>query len=202
MGETLRAPKRVAVVGNTGSGKTALARRISQCVDIPHVELDAIRHGPNWTETPDDIFRDRVSLALSGEAWVADGSYSLVRDIVWPRTQMIVWLDYPLRTAMWRLFLRTVRRCFTQEELWNGNRESFRVAFLSRESLFLWGLKSHPRRRRTYPALFGRPEYAHLEVVRLRSPRETEQWLDGLTAPKRRGTAGRARLNPEERSNG
>ena len=190
--------RRINVVGNTGSGKTALARRISERLGIPHVELDAIRWGANWTETPDDIFRDRVSLALWGEAWVADGNYSLVRDIVWPRAQMIVWLDYPLRTAMWRLLLRTLRRCFTREELWNGNRESFRVAFLSRESLFLWGLKSHPRRRRDYPALVQRPEYAHLEMVRLHSPREAEHWLDRLMAPKRRGTACRALTRPEE----
>ena len=177
--------RRINVTGNTGSGKTALARRISHRLSIPHVELDAIRHGPDWTETPDEIFRDRVSLALSGEAWVVDGNYSVVRDVVWSQAQMIVWLDYPLRTALWRLVRRTLRRCFTREELWNGNRESFRKSFLSRESILLWLLQTYRHQRGEYPALVRRPEYAHLAMVRLRSPRETEQWLDRLTAPER-----------------
>ena len=177
--------RRINVTGNTGSGKTSLARRISHRLGIPHVELDAIRHGPDWTETPDEIFRDRVSLALSGEAWVVDGNYSVVRDVVWPQAQMIVWLDYPLRTAMWRLVWRTLRRSFTREELWNGNRESFRKSFLSRESILLWLLQTYRCKRREYPALVRRPEYAHLAMVRLRSPSETEQWLDRLTVPER-----------------
>ena len=177
---------RINVVGTTGSGKTALARRISQRLGIRHVELDAIRHGPNWTETPDDLFRERVSLALSGDAWVTCGNYSVARDVAWPRAQMIVWLDYPLRTAMRRLFWRTLRRCFTQEELWNGNRESFRKAFLSKESLFLWLLQTYWRRKREYPVLLKRPEYVHLDVVQLGSPRETERWLDGLKTVTRR----------------
>ena len=175
--------RRITVVGTTGSGKTFLARRVSELLGIPHVELDALFWGPGWTETPKDIFRERVSLALSGDAWVADGNYRVLRDVVWPRADTIAWLDYPLRTAMWRLFWRTVRRSFTREELWNGNRESFRTAFLSRDSLFVWQLQSYWSRKRKYADLFNRPEYAHhLEVVRLRSPRETEHWLSDLAS--------------------
>jgi adenylate kinase family enzyme len=66
--------RRIAVVGTTGSGKTTLARQLSERLGIPHVELDAIRYGPNWKETPDEIFRECVSQALSGRSWVADGN--------------------------------------------------------------------------------------------------------------------------------
>jgi hypothetical protein len=53
------------------------------------------------------------------------------------------------------------------------------MTFFSRDSIFLWALTSHPRHRREYPVLLARPENAHLAVVRLRSPRETERWLAG-----------------------
>jgi hypothetical protein len=49
-----------------------------------------------------------------------------------------------------------------------------------RDSLFLWVLQSRPRHRREYPRLLEQPEYAHLKLIRLRSPRETEEWLNGL----------------------
>lgn len=185
MSQAMGPALRINVVGTTGSGKTALARRISERLSIPHVELDAIFWGPGWTKTPDEVFRERVSSALSGDTWVADGNYNTVRDIVWPMAETVVWLDYPLRTTMWQLLWRTVRRSFTKEELWNGNRESFRTAFLSRESLFLWLLQTYWRRKKEYPVLFERPEYAHLAMVRLRSPRGAGQWLNRLMAPTR-----------------
>ncbi|MBI2942418.1 MAG: hypothetical protein HYY04_18470 [Chloroflexi bacterium] len=46
--------------------------------------------------------------------------------------------------------------------------------------LFLYAIGTHARRRRTYPDLLGRPEFAHLHVVRLRSPRAADAWLEAI----------------------
>jgi adenylate kinase family enzyme len=173
------APKpRIAIVGDSGSGKTTLARRLAGRLEVPHVELDAIHWGPGWTPSPEATFRRRVAEALGGEAWVTDGGYSAVRDIVWGRADTLVWLDYALPVTIWRLTRRTLRRVATGEALWNGNRETLRGCFFSRDSLFLWLLKTHGKRRRQYPLVLRQPEYAHLRVFRHRSPRETERWLE------------------------
>ena len=172
--------RHIVVVGTTGSGKTTLARRISERLDIPHVELDAIFWGPNWTPAPIEDFRLRIAQALEGQTWVADGNYSRVRDVVWGRADSVVWLDYTLPLIMGRLVRRTFQRVVRQEELWNDNRERAWVQLFSRDSLFLWALQTYPRRRREYPLLFERPEYAHLAVAHLRSPRATRDWLETL----------------------
>ncbi|MCI0477322.1 MAG: hypothetical protein L0Y55_13830 [Anaerolineales bacterium] len=168
---------RIAVVGATGSGKTTLAREIARRLSYPHVETDALHWEPNWTEAPRDIFRARVDAASRGDCWVIDGNYSKVRDIVWARADTLVWIDYALPVIFWRLGWRTLRRVITREELWGNNREGWR-AFVGRDSLFLWVLTSRPRHRREYPALLQKPEYAHLKLIRLRSPRETDAWLE------------------------
>ena len=155
-------------------------------LDLPHVEMDAYRHGPNWTETPNDVFRERLGEALRADAWVADGNYSFARDVVWPRATTVVWLDYPFHVVMWRLFWRTMRRGILREELWNGNREKLWWHFVTRDSLFLWALKTHWRRRRTIPEAFALPEHAHLDVVRLRSTKSTNEWLETPGKPTRR----------------
>jgi adenylate kinase family enzyme len=172
--------RRIAVVGTTGSGKTTLARRVSRLLAIPHVELDALHWGPDWTPAQPEIFRQRTAQTLSGDAWVVDGNYSKVRDVVWQRADTVVWLDYGLPVVLWRLARRTLRRIFTQEKLWSGNREQVRVQFFTRDSLFLWALRTYPRRRKEYPVLFEKSEYAHLAVVRLRSPRAARDWLESL----------------------
>ena len=172
--------KRIIVVGTTGAGKTTLALELSRRLGYPHIELDAMYWGPNWTPAPTDVFRQGVAQALSGVAWVADGNYRRARDVIWARADTLVWLDYALPVILWQLLRRALRRVVTQEELWGGNRETWRGQFLSRDSLFLWALTSHPRHSREYPVLVAQPEYAHLSVARLRSPRATREWLAGL----------------------
>ena len=72
-----------------------------------------------------------------------------------------------------------MNRVAIQEELWDGNRERLRAQFASRDSLFLYAVKTHYRRRREYPADLAKPEYTHLRVLRFRRPGELERWLDG-----------------------
>ena len=172
--------RRVVVVGTTGSGKTTLARNLAHARGVPHVEMDAYRHGPNWTETPDDEFRLLLDHALQGEDWVADGNYRVTRSVIWARATAIVWLDYTFGLVFWRLLTRTLKRGITRETLWNGNRENLFEHFFTPNSLFWWAVKSHWRHRRTLPPALAEPRYAHLRVVRLRSPRETARWLAGI----------------------
>lgn len=173
--------QRIAVVGTTGSGKTTLARDLAERLGIPHVELDALHWGPNWTEAETPAFRRDVEQALAGEAWVVDGNYSAVRDIVWSRADTIVWLDYSVGTVLSRLLMRTLRRSLGLETLWNDNRERFWVQFASRDSIILWMFKTHWRRRRAYAALLAEPRHAHLQWSRLQSPAATAAWLHGST---------------------
>jgi len=169
--------RRIVVVGTSGSGKTTLARRLGALLGIPSVELDSLHWEPNWTMASLSVFRERVDSALSGDAWVVDGNYSKVRDLTWGRADTVVWLDYNLWVVMTRLLYRTFTRILSREELWNGNRERLKEALFSRDSILLWALRTHRKNRRSYTELTSQPEYTHLRVVRLRSPRATHIWL-------------------------
>lgn len=183
----LRLPRRVVVVGVTGSGKTAFAARIAAIIAAPHTELDSLYHEANWRPAAIDVFRERVRAATAGGTWVVDGGYaSHVRDIAWARADTLVWLDYGLPLILARLFRRTLRRRIRNEELWNGNRESLRTHFMSKDSLFLWALQTHKKHRRAYPEYFANPELAHLRIVRLTSARAAEAYVRSLEHARRR----------------
>jgi adenylate kinase family enzyme len=81
---------------------------LAASLGVPFVELDSIFHQPGWVELPVDDFRKRVTEALTAPAWVVDGNYSAVRDLVWQRVDTVVWLDLPRRRVMYRIILRTV----------------------------------------------------------------------------------------------
>ncbi|HEV7666213.1 MAG TPA: adenylate kinase [Chloroflexota bacterium] len=172
--------RRVAVIGVTGSGKTTLARALSDRLDLPHVELDRLYWRPNWTKSAPDEFRGRLTEEVQCERWVVDGNYSLSRDIVWSAADTLVWLDYELPLIMWRLFRRTALRTLRRELLWGINRERFWPQLFESEGLFRWALQTHPRYRREFPTELRRPAYAHLTVVQLASPRATNAWLAKL----------------------
>ena len=169
--------QRVSVVGNAGSGKTTFARRLSSFLGCPHIELDALHWGPNWTPIPLKAFREQLETELIAEAWIVDGNYRKVRDLVWSRADTVVWLDFSLVVIMGRLVRRTAQRTMRREELWNRNRERLRDHLLSRDSLFLWALQTHRRRQREFREWLRAPEYAQLTLVHLTSPRDAEKWL-------------------------
>jgi adenylate kinase family enzyme len=182
---TISDVRRVVVIGTSGSGKTWMARTLAARLGVPHVELDELYWEPNWTGASTERLRERVLEAASSERWIVDGNYSKVRDLVWPRADTVVWLDYSLPVVTWRVVVRTLRRMLTREVLWSGNRERFGTTFLSRDSILLWAWQTHPQHRRRYPAAFAETAHAHLSVVRLRSPRAAEDWLRSLE-PRRR----------------
>ncbi|MGE5462306.1 MAG: adenylate kinase [Syntrophothermus sp.] len=174
--------KRVVVVGVTSSGKSTLAERISRYFDMDFVELDALYWEPNWQGAPPEIFRERVERAVRDEKWIVAGNYHVVRDLIWPRAEAVIWLDYPFWTVFWQLTRRTFRRWWKKELLWGTNIEPLYVHFKlwSQESLFHWLIKTYWRRKREIPALFSRPEHQHLQLIRFGHPKETEKWLAEL----------------------
>ena len=160
---------------SSGSGKTTFGRELARRLDVPFVELDALNHGPNWTEATPEELRAKVEPLVARDAWVIDGGYmGKLGDLVVARADTVVWLDLPIRVWFPRLLARTLRRILGRETLWNDNRESIRSAFWGRDSLFGFALRMHFRRRRTYPE-----RLAAYNVVRLRTPADVERFLAG-----------------------
>ncbi|WP_290059043.1 adenylate kinase [Amycolatopsis solani] len=171
-------PERVVVYGVTGSGKSTLAARIAERTGLPYVSADDLTWQPGWVEVPTEEQRRRIAEVCAGERWVLDAAYSRWRDVVLPRAQLIVGLDYPRRLSLSRLVRRTLLRSLTRERICNGNVESFRQMF-SRDSIIRWHFTSFAKKRATIRAWAAEPPCAAV-VVRLTSPREARRWLGTL----------------------
>lgn len=176
--------RRFVVVGTTGSGKSTLAEQLAKKLDLDFIELDALYWEPNWVEAPGEVFQARVELATRSEGWAVAGNYGRVRNIVWSRAQAVVWLDYSLGLIYKRLIVRSVRRWWTQELLWGTNRERLypHLKLWSDESLFKWALKTYWRRKREIPQFLKMPEYSHLTLFHFKTPQQTHDWLESLSA--------------------
>ena len=126
---------RVIVVGTSCSGKTTLAKTLAHTLNVPHIEMDAIHWLPDWQARPTEEVRQLTAAAVAARRWVADGNYSIVRDMLWGRATTLIWLNYSFPVVFGRALWRTTHRIITRQELFSGNRESFRQSFLSRNSI-------------------------------------------------------------------
>jgi energy-coupling factor transporter ATP-binding protein EcfA2 len=182
---TLAGCERIVILGRTGSGKTTLARELAAALRVPHVELDSLYFGPSFSTAPLPVLRERTRAAISGDRWVTDGNKRAVRDLVWPRADTIVWLDYPLPVSLWRLAKRARRRTSALAAEASGARRPglFAGQLTAAATGVLTALRSHAGQRREYPRMLADPANQHLAVVRLRSPRATRGWLARATTP-------------------
>ncbi|WP_110686521.1 AAA family ATPase [Salinicola aestuarinus] len=175
---------KINVVGTSGTGKTTVAYRLAEALDLPVISMDRLQFRPNWQIAPNDEFFADLRAALSATpGWILDGNYHRTREIKWRDVDMIVWVD----TGFWRTLRqalgRAIQRIRTREELWpgTGNRESVRRTFFSRESVLLWTLKTWRSHRRRYETVMQDPRYAHIRFVRLRTRRGVDVLVKEVT---------------------
>lgn len=172
-------PRRVLVAGTAGSGKTAWASRIAGQLGIPHHEIDALYHGPNWTPRSSFV-ADVVAFAAEDE-WVTEWQYSSAREFLAARADVVVWLDLPIVTTMRQVTARTLRRRLRREVLWNGNRErSLWTLFTDPEHIIRWAWKTRRSTAERIVVLMN--EQPGLPVVRLHAHSEASDWLAGPLA--------------------
>lgn len=172
--------------GVTGSGKSTAAVRVGETLRLPvHLVDDEIGWLPGWIERSLEEQRALAGRLVAQEEWVLDSAYGKWSDLVLPRAQVVVALDYPRWLSLMRLVRRTAARFVLRTEVCNGNRESLR-AILARDSILVWHFRSFARKRERVRAWEGEPD--GIPVIRLAHPRELDRLLAELAAPVDRRT--------------
>ena len=171
--------QRILVAGISGAGKSTLARTLARGLELPYVEMDALYHGPGWSQLPG--FASDVEAFTAGDRWVTDSiGYPAVRDLVWSRADTLVWLDRPRWLVMLRVLRRSARRAALREEIWNGNRETV-LAWRHPDHPVRWAWTEYRPRRDLVLSRLADPRWNQLRVVHLRSAAEARRWVTQAT---------------------
>lgn len=166
--------RRILIVGNSGGGKSTLARGLGARLRLPVIHLDALFWKPGWVESDKTEFRAVVARALTGKAWICDGNFSSNWDLTMPLADTVIWIDQPrllcLARAIWRALTQFGR---ARADLAPGCPEKLDLKFY----LYILGYDARSKPR----LLKALAEHgAHARLVHLRSDRDIARFLGGL----------------------
>lgn len=188
---------RILVYGVTGSGKSTAAQRIAARTRLPLTLADELTWAPGWVPVAEDEQRRRMAAVVAQDRWVLDTAYGAWLDVVLPRVELVVGLDYPRWFSLQRVFRRSVMRAIDKKPICNGNTESFH-AMLGRDSLIVWHFRSFGRKRgrmRSWAAAAEGPA-----VLLFTRPRDLAMWIDTLGERAGKGTTAPGDENRAETS--
>ena len=178
--------QRISVVGSTGSGKTYLARDLSELLNLPLYELDLI-HQKFVLRSPDRVgFSGAVAELVANEQWIIDGHYRDVRYLIWERSDLVVYLDYSPTLIATRLLGRFIRkrrdkrRTSKSAALAQTARDSAPSAASATWARRIWRLVKTIRERQEYTRILAGDDFRDIKVIKLESPLATQKWLKRL----------------------
>ena len=168
--------KHIIVAGVSGSGKTYTAKSIGKLLNIPHFDLDDYYWEPGWQSKDRQEFNNIIGALTEKETWVISGNFSNTEMPIFKRCDYIIWLDYNIFRCLAQSFTRSIRRIVKKEPCCNGNYETFRQLFFSKNSIIAWVLTSYNKRRDFYNVLFAE-NIREKTLIRFSSPKEANAWL-------------------------
>lgn len=168
--------KKISIIGASGSGKTSLGRAISKKSGYPLLDMDDIYWLPGWIKVEDSLIREKLKKHVSQESWIVTGNATtLSTELIWPDVDELIWLDFPLRTLLWRGFKRGLYSLIFSREICNGNFETW-GRFLSKKSILLWIYSTFDKRQREYEKIFSTQPYS-CNYVRIRNNKDLRDFL-------------------------
>ena len=172
--------RRITIIGNAGGGKSTLAARLADILDLPHYPLDHIQWQAGWTPTPANEFDRKHRELLRRDSWVIDG-FGGMADIEerLNAAETVLFIDLPLWRHYWWALKRQAKSLFRPDP--HAPRDCSLLVVTWPLFRMIWDI--HRNHRPRVAALLTSLD-GETQVVRLDSPSAMEAYLE--TAGARR----------------
>ena len=168
--------KRVAVFGNTGGGKSTLARNLGELTRLPLYPLDLIQYRAGGDKVPHEEYLKAHADLLREDEWIIDG-FGCVAS-AWERfsrADTLVYVDLPLVAHHWWVTKRLIKGLFGNPEGWPENSPLWRSTMNCYRVIGLHHRRLTPRYRQLVAEVASSKRVHHL-----RSAAEMTAFLNAI----------------------
>lgn len=169
---------KIMIIGSGGAGKSTLARKLGEKLNIEVFHLDSLLWRPNWEMVSREEQREIQNDLIKKEQWIIDGNYGGTMDVRLEAADTIIFMDFPRVICLYRAVKRYFQyRGKSRPDMVEGNDERLDWNFLK----WIW---NYPRDKR--PGILKTLEWLALQkqVVILHSPKEADLFLSELQKSK------------------
>ncbi len=123
---------RIMIFGFAGGGKSTLARKMGDILDIEPLYFDSIHWLPNWVESTVEYKKEKVRPVLECERWIIEGNY---RRIYWQErldlADTVIFINVNRFTCLWQAWRRSrIYKGRTRPDMGEGCVEKFDLEFM------------------------------------------------------------------------
>lgn len=104
----MKSIKKVAIIGNAGSGKSTLTKKMQHILQLPVYHLDQYFWKPHWTRPNPEEYKIVHDAICDQDEWIIDGMNLRLLEYRIQKADSIIFLDIPRYKCFWRIFKRTI----------------------------------------------------------------------------------------------
>ena len=165
--------ERIIIIGCGGAGKSTLARKLGEVLDLPVVHLDKLFWKPGWVETTAEEFDALLAQELAKDQWIMDGNFNRTMPERMKRCDTIIYLDF----SRFACLLGVLKRVITtygkvRPDMGEGCPERIDLEFLK------WVWNFNKNKRESYYKLLNEAE--NVETIVLKNRRAVKLFLKSL----------------------
>jgi adenylate kinase family enzyme len=165
-------PKRIAIIGLPGSGKSTWAVKVGKILDVPVHHLDKHMFTSNRQKINKSEFIELLKILVESESWVIEGCSFSTFEMRFARADTVLYFNFSRPLCIWRIFKRFVKPDTSLKDHADGNSQFFNLKMIR----YIWNFNKEKGKR--IEEL--RQTYKHIDFRMIKNLKELELYFREL----------------------